>query len=133
MMALLDFSAAFDTVDHKILIDRMSDTYGVRGTVLKWFESYLTDRSYTVKVNKVLSDKQQLKFGVPQGSILGPILYSLYVNQVEHIAAEYSIKIHVYADDIQLYTQHLINIQAFTTFNNVSKRLGTGLIIISSN
>ena len=104
MMALLDFSAAFDTVDHKILIDRMSDTYGVRGTVLKWFESYLTDRSYKVKVNKVLSDKQQLKFGVPQGSILGPILYSLYVNQVEHIAAEYSIKIHVYADDIQLYT-----------------------------
>ena len=63
-----------------------------------------SDRSYKVKINDSLSDAQSLAFGVPQGSILGPILYSLYVKDIEKIAENYSIKVHIYADDVQLYT-----------------------------
>ena len=105
IMTLLDFSAAFDTVDHDVLINRLKTDYGIEANVLNWFKSYLEDRSYKVKVNNTLSNSQDLKFGVPQGSILGPILYTLYVNEIETIANNNNIKVHIYADDVQLYTK----------------------------
>ena len=105
-MALLDFSAAFDTVDHDLLINKLENSFDITDVALDWFKSYLSGRSYKVKINDILSDPQPLKFGVPQGSILGPILYSLYIKDIEEIACKYNINIHIYADDVQLYTKY---------------------------
>ena len=106
IMTLLDFSAAFDTVDHKILITTLEQQFGITGTVLNWFKSYLEDRSYRVKINNTFSSLQKQKFGVPQGSILGPTLYLLYVAMIEKIAKFYNINYHIYADDVILYTNN---------------------------
>ena len=73
MLVLLDLSAAFDTIDHNILLNRLEKRYGITGTALGWFRSYLTDRTQSVCINNQESDKLPLKYGVPQGSKLGPI------------------------------------------------------------
>ena len=78
MLLLLDLSAAFDTVSHSILINRLEKRVGIKGKALDWFKSYLGDRKQCVSINKTKSKSRALKFGVPQGSVLGPILFSLY-------------------------------------------------------
>ena len=79
-LLLLDMSSAFDTVDHRLLSDRLCNRFGFRGQVLKWFESYLNNRKQFVMIDGVKSDLKDLQFGVPQGSVLGPILYLLYTS-----------------------------------------------------
>ena len=103
ILVLLDFSAAFDTIDHNILINRLHTHYGIKGAALKWFTSYLKDRTYKVKVNNTISDPFSLDYGVPQGSILGPTLFSLYIKDIQEIIQSHNINSHFYADDIQLY------------------------------
>ncbi len=101
---LLDLSAAFDTINQTSLIDRLSSWFGVRKVALKWFTSYLSDRSQSVKVNTSVSNSTNLECGVPQGSVLGPILFSLYTAPLSTIISGYDcIKHLLYADDTQLY------------------------------
>ena len=103
-LTLLDLSAAFDTIDHSILFHRLHECYGINGLALSWFESYLSDRTQSVKVGSVLSHPMDLKFGVPQGSVLGPLLFSMYTNPLSSIIQSHrGIKHHFYADDTQLY------------------------------
>jgi len=103
ILVLLDLSAAFDTIDHGILLDKLLKDFGIRDKALKWFKSYLQNRAFCVKVDKALSDFLCLMFGVPQGSLLGPILFILYIKYLQKIAAKYGLSIQLYADDSQLY------------------------------
>ena len=69
LLALLDLSAAFDTLDHSILLKRLEMSFGIKGSALSWFESYLVSRSQSVQINKTTSDSETLNYGVPHGSV----------------------------------------------------------------
>ena len=85
ILSLLDLSAAFDTIDHSILLERLHTTFGISGSALQWLRSYILDRLQVVVVNSIPSIPQCLIFGVPQGSVLGPILFcSLYAAHFTH-------------------------------------------------
>ena len=103
VLILLDLSAAFDTIDHEILLKRLNNRFGIRGVALEWFRSYLCRRSQRVQTGKNISNEQFLDFSVPQGSILGPILFSLYTAPLGDIARKHSMDNMFYADDTQLY------------------------------
>lgn len=102
-LVLLDLSAAFDTVSHKILLGRLESRFGIHGSALGWFNSYLSGRSQYVKIKDSVSNSQNLSFGIPQGSILGPILFTLYISPLGNIARSHGLGNHFYADDSQLY------------------------------
>ena len=101
-VVLLDMSAAFDTVDHSILTQTLRSV-GVTGLALEWFQSYLASRSQYVKINDSNSDPAALTCGVPQGSVGGPLLFSLYLSRIRHIFERHDIQYHCYADDIQIF------------------------------
>ena len=102
-LLLLDLSAAFDTVNHSLLLSRLENSFGITGTVLQWFHSYLTGRSQFVEINDTKSSVRDLTVGVPQGSVLGPILYLLYTAPLAEIIRSHGLVYHFYADDTQLY------------------------------
>ena len=83
VLLMLDLSAAFDTIDHPILLTRLADTFGVRNDALKWFKSYLSDRYQSVTVGEAVSEDQILNFGLPQGSVLGPKVYCTYSKRMD--------------------------------------------------
>jgi len=103
ILLLLDLSAAFDTVDHDILLSRMYERFGITGTALQWFRSYLDRRQQRVKIDSVLSSWTELHCGVPQGSVLGPVLYLMYTSPLGDIVRRHGLSSHFYADDTQIY------------------------------
>ena len=103
-LVLLDLSAAFDTIDHNILLGYLKSWFGLGGTALRWFASYLRNRCQAIKIGSTLSELSNLIYGVPQGSVLGPSLFSLYTTPLSKIIRLHPhIKFHFYADDTQLY------------------------------
>jgi len=102
-LILLDLSAAFDTVDHTILLTFLEEYIGLDGPTLNLFKTYLSDRTQCVSIGGVLSELSELMYGVPQGSVLGPIAFCIYTIPLGVILKHYKIDYHIYADDTQLY------------------------------
>jgi len=100
---LLDLSAAFDTVDHNVFFSRLKDKFGLSDRVLGWFRSYLEQRSQRVSVHGILSGIHFVLPGVPQGSVLGPLIVTMYTRPLGIIAQGYGVKYHLYTDDTQPY------------------------------
>ena len=107
ILVLLDLSSAFDTIDHTILIQRLQ-SYGVKGSALNWFRSYLTSRTQRVFIQNEVSQVTSIPYGVPQGSILGPILFILYTKPIADICRQQGVCVHLYADDTQLYLPYKV-------------------------
>ena len=102
-LALLDLSAAFDTVPHDTLLNFMEKSLGICGIPLKWFSSYLSERTQKVSIGNAISQPTSLSFGVPQGSVLGPIIFCLYTLPLGRIIQSHGLMYHIYADDTQVH------------------------------
>ncbi len=100
-VVFLDVRKAFDSINHEILIDKMRNLFGIIGIQLKWFESYLNNRVQQCMINGKLSSQKTITCGVPQGSILGPLLFLLYINDMPE-SLNYSTP-SLYADDTEIY------------------------------
>lgn len=103
LLMLLDLSSAFDTIDHELLLVRLKRDYSISATSLTWFDSYLSDRNQYVIVGTSSSPPMKLTCGVPQGSVLGPILFALYIKELGSVIDKFSIRRQHFADDSQLY------------------------------
>lgn len=111
VLILLDLSAAFDTVDHEVLLDILYYEIGLRGTVFQWFVSYLRGRKQCVKIHNTMSDFSESHHGVPQGSVLGPVLFNIYVRSFIKAVEQAGYSIHGYADDHQIKDTFRIEFQ----------------------
>ena len=113
-LVLLDLSAAFDTIDHEKLIRTLDSCCGIKGDPLKCFLSYLKGRVQSVQIGSTFSQEQNLLFGVPQGSVLGPVLFTIYPTPLGRIIQRHGLTYHLYADDTELY-------MAFKPSDTISK------------
>lgn len=111
-----DFQKAFDKVDHRLLLNKISYN-GIRGDLLRWFASYITNRTQIVVINGFKSNSIEVTSGVPQGSILGPLLFILYINDIKHCFKH--SKFLLYADDLKIF-KRICN----DTDSSISTRFG---------
>ena len=109
LLSLLDLSAAFDTIDHSILLSRLHHTFSISGSALSWFQSYLSDRTQVISANGAFSAPAALNFGVPQGSVLGPILFVHYTHPISEIVSYHSLSHLCFSDDNQRYKSGTIS------------------------
>ena len=124
---LLDLTAAFDTVDHQIILSRLELCVGITGNVLKWFKSYLSKRTFSVQLGQYSSAAAPLVCGVPQGSILSPILFALYLLPLGSILKKHNISFHCFADDLQIYLPLNSNKESTNALSNCLKDVKTWL------
>ena len=130
----LDLKKAFDTVHHEVLIKKLI-SIGVQGRELDWFSSYLTERYQVTKVNDHHSNKAPVNFGVPQGSILGPLLFTLYINDLPGNIKSRSSRVFLYADDTAIFVKgksiDVINTTLNTELAHVSQWLQSNYLTLN--
>lgn len=131
-LVLLDLSSAFDTVDHKLLLSRLSLNFGISGPALSFLTSYLSDRSQAVHICSNASSSSPVHSGVPQGSVLGPLLFSLYTTPLSYVLQGSAIPFHFYADDTQLYISFSAS-DSLTSLAHLSKTLDSVHQWLSAN
>jgi len=102
LLTSLDLSAAFDTINHSTLLDRLKSEFGITDIAHTWLSSYLSNRKQFIKLGIHSSTITTLKHGVPQGSVLGPLLFTTYISPISHIMNQFNMSYHQYADDTQL-------------------------------
>ena len=110
-LVLLDLSAAFDTIDHRIFLQKLSSRLHLSKSAVHWFASYLEDRYQKVVIGDETSSNFKLQYGVPQGSVLGPLLFTLYTADLGEIIKKHGLSYHMYADDTQFFTIFLFRSQ----------------------
>jgi len=132
-LCLLDLSAAIDTIDHNILITRLSSWFGINGSVLSWFKSYISSCSFHVKCDNNLLSFHSSSCGVPQGSVLGHLLFLVYTTPLSTLISSLSFDHHLYADDTQLcFFFHPLNLDSASLKHLLpSKRFSTYLFLVS--
>ena len=122
---LLDVSVVFDCDDHAILLQRLEVVIGLNDAALDWIRSFLTDRTQLVAYSGRLLSVELVLFGVPQGSVLGPLLYVLYTAELDQIVVSHGLHLHSYADNYQIYlstpVEHVpLGVHKFTTCSRVA-------------
>lgn len=100
----IDFRKAFDSVPHRFLLHKLY-LYGIRGKIHDWISNFLNDRTFVVKIDDSISELQKIRSGVPQGSVIGPLLFILFINDLPHII-KLPVQIRLYADDVKLFLTH---------------------------
>ena len=120
----LDFAKAFDTFNHEILLKKLQH-YDIRGTPLNWFKSYLYDRQFT-EINDTLSDIDYIKCGVPQGSILGPLLFLIYINDIVNTSTV--LQIFLFADDTTIFFSSKPSAMVEKVLNDELKKVNKWLV-----
>lgn len=128
VLVMLDLSAAFDVIDHPILMERLQYSYGITGQALTWINSYLSDRSQSVNIGNIVSTEKILSFGVPQGSVLGPKKYCMFSKPIGQICKRHNMSYHCYADDTQAY----LVIKPIDNWINIATRMEACLSDISA-
>ena len=120
LLGLLDMSAAFDCVDHSLFLQRLEKNFGLTEVVLRWLMSFLTDRTQEVFYNGPSTAAQySALYGVPRGSVLGPLLFNLYTADISSVVARHGLQLHQYADDCQVYVSAPVD-QASATIDRLS-------------
>ena len=102
VLVLLDLSAAFDTINHSVLLDRMRHQLGINGVVHVWFESYLIGRTRRIRIGDAWSLAQFLLYCVTQGSVLGPLLFLIYILPLHHLILSHGLQVHIRCMDMHV-------------------------------
>ena len=104
VVVILDLSAAFDTVDHDLLLEVLENRFGIAGTARKWYTSYLKPRSFKVSIRGLTSQPRQLEYSVPQGSIQGTFLFIAYASTLDLVVQPNGLELNGFADDLSIRT-----------------------------
>ena len=138
VVMLLDLSAAFDTVDHTKLLHILCKDIGISGNALKWFKSFLSGRCQKVSINGTESTEIIIKFGVPQGSVLGPVLFNIYIRSLYNAVQKLNFNIHSFADDHQVFKpfspkyQHAVLANELpSVFNQITKWMASHYLLLN--
>ncbi|XP_041958625.1 uncharacterized protein LOC121717966 [Alosa sapidissima] len=138
ILILLDLSAAFDTISHSILLSRLSELIGLTDTALSWFQSYLSNRKQYITLQGSYSTTATVNHGVPQGSVLGPLLFTIYLLPLGQIIRNHGLSFHCYADDTQLYvstkpSSQLPPIQLNNCLHDIKTWMTNNLLKLNTN
>ena len=120
-LVLLDLSAAFDTVNHAILIERWADRFGIRDNASEWIKSYLSGRTNCVTINKSRFKSVEQHCNVPHGSVLGPTFFSDYIAPLDSIFRKWVVPNHLYADDTHIYMPFTPGIDEDVAYDKLTK------------